>query len=126
MCSVLSNIGEFLQISGVPSDFPGSSVVKLGFDPWVEKIPWNRKWQPAAVFLLGKFYGQRSLVGPWGRKESDVTGHTQGSLCLQLPSLVLCTVNFAAWFLGFSFITAPCLVGSALIYPVCAVAIHWG
>ena len=23
-----------------------------GFDPWVRKIPWNRKWQPIPVFLL--------------------------------------------------------------------------
>ena len=25
-----------------------------GFDPWVRKIPWSRKWQPTPVFLLGK------------------------------------------------------------------------
>ena len=45
------------------------------FDPWVEKIPWSRKWQPAPVFLPGKFHGQRSLVGysPWGHKKSDTT-----------------------------------------------------
>ena len=24
------------------------------FDPWVGKIPWSRKWQPAPVFLPGK------------------------------------------------------------------------
>ena len=24
---------------------------RYGFDPWVEKIPWSRKWQPAPVFL---------------------------------------------------------------------------
>ena len=23
------------------------------FDPWVGKIPWNRKWQPTPVFCLG-------------------------------------------------------------------------
>ena len=27
---------------------------RCGFDPWVRKIPWKRKWQPAPVFLLGK------------------------------------------------------------------------
>ena len=38
-------------------------------------MPWRRKWQPTPVPLLGKSYGQRSLVGynPWGRKESDTT-----------------------------------------------------
>ena len=32
-------------------------------DPWVRKIPLRRKWQPNPVFLPGKSYGQRSLVG---------------------------------------------------------------
>ena len=32
-------------------------------DPCVRKIPWRRKWQPTPVFLPGKSYGQRSLVG---------------------------------------------------------------
>ena len=47
------------------------------FDPWFKKIPWNRKWQPTPVFLPGKLYGQRSLVGYslWGRRESDKTGY---------------------------------------------------
>ena len=46
-----------------------------GFDPWVGKIPWRRKWQPTPVFLPGESHGQRSLVGysPRGRKESDTT-----------------------------------------------------
>jgi len=45
------------------------------FDPWAEKIPWRRKWQPTPVLLPGKFHGQRSLVGysPWGHKELDMT-----------------------------------------------------
>ena len=45
------------------------------FNPWVEKIPWSRKWQSIPVFLPGKFHGQRNLVcySPWGRKESDTT-----------------------------------------------------
>jgi len=44
---------------------------RLGFDPWIGKIPWRRKWQPNPVFLLGKSHGQRSLAGysPWGSKE---------------------------------------------------------
>ena len=38
------------------------------FNPWVEKIPWRRKWQPTPVVLPGKFLGQRSPAGycPWG------------------------------------------------------------
>ena len=48
---------------------------RLGFDPWVRKIPWRRKWQPTPVCLPGKSHGQRSLAGycPWGWKESDTT-----------------------------------------------------
>ena len=45
------------------------------FDPWVGKIPWWRKWQPSPVFLLGESHGQRSLVGPWGHKDSDMAEH---------------------------------------------------
>ena len=46
-----------------------------GFEPWVWKIFWRKKWQPTPVFLYGKSQGQRSLAGysPWGRKESDMT-----------------------------------------------------
>ena len=48
---------------------------RRGFNPWVRKIPWNKKWQPTPVFLPGKLYGQRSLVdySPWGLKESEMT-----------------------------------------------------
>ena len=40
---------------------------RQGFNPWIGKIPWRRKWQPTPVFLPGKFYRQRSLAGysPW-------------------------------------------------------------
>ena len=46
-----------------------------GFDLWVGKIPWRRKWQPTPVLLLGKSHGQRSLLGysPWDHKELDMT-----------------------------------------------------
>ena len=51
---------------------------KYGFDPWVRKNPWSRKWQPTPVFLPGKLHGQRRVAGhsPWGGKESDTTEHT--------------------------------------------------
>ena len=65
------------------SDFPGGSDGKIvylqwgrpGFDSWVRKIPWRRKWQPTPVLLPGKSHGWRSLVGysPLGHKESDMT-----------------------------------------------------
>ena len=48
---------------------------RCGFNPWVGKIPWRGKWQPASVFLPEKFHGQRSQGGcsSWGSKELDMT-----------------------------------------------------
>ena len=56
---------------------PACQCRRLGFNPWVGKIPWSGKWQPTPVFLPGEFHGQRSLPGysPWGRKESDTKEH---------------------------------------------------
>ena len=36
---------------------------RCGFNPWIEKIPWRRAWQPTPVFLAGESHGQRSLAG---------------------------------------------------------------
>ena len=49
---------------------------ETGFNPWVGKIPWGRKWQSTRVFLPGESQGQRSLAdySPWGLKESEMTG----------------------------------------------------
>ena len=45
-----------------------------GFDPWVRKIPWRRKWQPTPLFLPGESHAQRSLAGYiHGVTESDKT-----------------------------------------------------
>ena len=40
-----------------------------GFHPWIEKIPWRRKWQPTPILLPGESHGQKILAGysPWGR-----------------------------------------------------------
>ena len=48
---------------------------RCGFDPWVEKISWRRKWQLTPVFLPRESHGQRSVAGYslWGHKESDTT-----------------------------------------------------
>ena len=44
-------------------------------DPWVRKMSWRRKWQPAPVFLPGESHRQRSLAdhSPKGHAESDRT-----------------------------------------------------
>ena len=69
---------------GFPDDASGKEPTcqckrhkRCRFDPWVQKIPQRRTWQPTPVFLPGESHGLRSLVGcnPWGHKESDVTEH---------------------------------------------------
>ena len=48
-----------------------------GFNSWVRKNPWRRKWQLSPVFLPGKFCEKGSLEGYclWGCKELDITEH---------------------------------------------------
>ena len=61
-------------------------------DPWVRRILWRRKWQPAPVFLLGESHGQRRLVGtsPWGFEESDMTWQlNMSTLRAGTPSFLL-------------------------------------
>ena len=36
---------------------------RLGFDPWVGKIPWRRAWQPTPVFLPGESHGPEEPGG---------------------------------------------------------------
>ena len=60
----------FMWLSGKESTFQCRRRKRRGFDPWVRKSPWRRKWQPTPVFLPGKYQGQRNLVGysPWGSR----------------------------------------------------------
>ena len=32
----------------------------LWFNPWVGKMAWSKKWQPASILLPGRFHGRRS------------------------------------------------------------------
>ena len=50
------------------------NIMRLRFDPLLEKIPWRMEWQPTPVFLPGKFHEQRSLVSLQylGLHESDM------------------------------------------------------
>ena len=38
---------------------------KPGFDPWIRKIPWRRKWHPTPVSLPGKFTGSQRVGHDW-------------------------------------------------------------
>ena len=66
-----------------------------GFNPWVRKIPWRRKWQPTPVLLPVKFHGQRSLVGysPWGCKELNRTEQLHSFIHSRIMSLQFSSVQ---------------------------------
>ena len=65
----------FLWLSDKESTCQCRRCRRLGFNPWVRKIPWRRVWQPTPLFLPGESHKQRSLVGysPWGHKKLDRT-----------------------------------------------------
>ena len=88
-CHARKSTGLPWLLSGKESAFQRR---RLGFDPYVGKIPWRRNWQHTPVFLPGKSHDQRSLVGfsPWDCKESDTTEqvspHTDiNSVCMSTP-----------------------------------------
>ena len=58
-------------------NLPAMQETQERVDLWVWKIPWRTEGQPTSVFLPGKPYGQRSLVGysPKDHKELDMTEH---------------------------------------------------
>ena len=62
------------MVENLPAN-AGDSRDACGFDPWVGKIPWRRKWQPTPVFLPEESHGQKSLVvySPWGCKETRLS-----------------------------------------------------
>ena len=95
----LALAGEFFITEPLGKGFPGGASDKepacqcwrhkrCGFDPWVGKIPWRRKWQPTPVLLPGEFHGQRSLAGyiPRDRKGSDMTDWLSMSHLRSTPS----------------------------------------
>jgi len=59
---VVANLGHELPSKKIPLKCWRHR--RCRFDPWVGKIPWRRAWPPSTpVFLPGKSYAQRSLVG---------------------------------------------------------------
>ena len=69
-----------------------------GFDPWVRKILWRRKWQPTAVFLPGEslWTEEPGRLQSMGSKESDMTEQLTLSLsCLSL--LEVSKLFFSEW-----------------------------
>ena len=48
------------KVSDTAEQLNSNNNRRPGFNPWVGKTPWSRKWQPTTVFLPGKSPGQRS------------------------------------------------------------------
>ena len=72
---------------------------RLGFDPWVRKIPWRREWLPTPVLSPGKSHEQRSLAGysPWGHKESETTEAAQHTDTQQGPGFLKRAQTHLTW-----------------------------
>ena len=69
-----------------------SAVQETGFNPWVEKIPWRRAWQPTPIFLPGEFpwteepdglqsTGSQRVGYNWATKHSTAKISIWHSLC---------------------------------------------
>ena len=54
-CEIFLDPGRWL--SGKESACQRRRCRRPGFDPWIEKIPWRRKWQPILVFLPLESHG---------------------------------------------------------------------
>ena len=107
LASCITNMGPLPL--GFPGGLSGNEPAsqcrihkRLGFNPWVGKIPWRRAWQPTPVFLPGESHGQRSLEGysPQGRTELDMTqvtshAHITNTTCVFRKQRVLTSVQFS-------------------------------
>ena len=56
-----------------------------GFDPWVGKIPWRRKWQPTPPSLPAKFHAQRSLVHRVTKSQTQLSHHIDITKSVPFP-----------------------------------------
>ena len=72
---------------------------RLGFDPWVKKIPWRRERQPTSVFLPGKSHGQSSLVGYLQSMGSQSVGHDWATEHARMHSMLNINIPELKFFL---------------------------
>ena len=94
---------------------------RLGFNPWVRKIPWSRKWQPTPVFRAWKTPWTEEPGGSqsMGCKKSDTTehvcSHIHVSILPTLPSHPGCHITLHVLYSG------PLLV---IPFKYCSVILH--
>ena len=68
-------------LSGEESTCQCKSHRRHGFDHWIKKISWRRKWQLALIFLPGEFHEQRTWwrATAHGVTESGPTENSAGT-----------------------------------------------
>jgi hypothetical protein len=80
-CSCHSHSVPALFPNSAPTPcFPGDTVVKeptcqgrrCGFNPWVGKIHWRRKWQPIPGSCLGNPMGSQRIWHNWATEHSHM------------------------------------------------------
>ena len=82
--------GQQAGAEGLEGKESACLVKRHGFNPWVRKTPWRRKWQPTPVFLPWKSHEQKNLAGysPWSpRVRHDLATKQQGRNCRSLTGL---------------------------------------
>ena len=98
-----------------------------GFNPWVGKIPWRRKWQPITVFLPGESHGFMVDHSPWDHKESDMTECTQISELSRHTSQgkpgFEGTMGLSSSWMGWSHLSECCCL---FMYPIQDTSVTWG
>ena len=75
-------IGLPRWLSGKESSYQCRRCRRLGFDPWVRKIPWRREWQPTPIFLPGESMDRgawRAIVYEVAKSLIQLSTHTHGS-----------------------------------------------
>ena len=79
------------KLKGIPKWLSGKESTcqhrrhkRCGFDPWVRKILWRRKWQSTPVFLPGKSHGQRRLKGYSYKRVRHYLATKQQQCCLKV------------------------------------------
>ena len=105
---------------------------RWGFNLWVGKIPWRRKWQPTSVFLPGKSHGHRSLAGNslrdrkeldtiWQLKSNNKQYVRQFLLCFSSPSF---SQSLSGFHLTHKWIKFSCLL-TGILKPTSPILAHF-
>ena len=84
-------------LSGNESACQCRSYRRPGFDPWVEKIPWNRKWQPTPVFWRIPWTEKPGRLKSMGLQR---VGHNWACIHLHTSSLDLFNISTSMGFQG--------------------------